>query len=209
MPGSRPTRVAAAILLAAALSPAPARAAGTGSGRLRVLGETAFGPAPRTWREGQRFESAVNVLLARAPVEALCLYDRRVLPPEVVDSALATHPVAAVGGTRAASPTFQEPTRYLSGLPLPREPLEQDAPVFANWDQDETAVESRYSEQDPATVDAELVEAAGHVAGLYATVTPTTARRTGTRSNGSEFTLESLALYHLHDVVHHVHDVGA
>jgi anti-sigma regulatory factor (Ser/Thr protein kinase) len=100
-----------------------ARAAGTGSGRLRVLGETAFGPAPRTWREGQRFESAVNVLLARAPVEALCLYDRRVLAPEVVDSALATGWVA--------SPTFQEPTRYLSGLPLPREPLEQDAPVFA------------------------------------------------------------------------------
>ena len=41
--------------------------------------------------------------------------------------------------------------------------LAQDEPRFDNWDQDETAVASRYAEQDPATVDAELVEAAGHV----------------------------------------------
>jgi hypothetical protein len=27
------------------------------------------------------------------------------------------------------------------------------------------------------------------------------------RSNGSEFTVESLGRYHLHDVVHHLHDV--
>ena len=30
--------------------------------------------------------------------------------------------------------------------------LTQDAPTFANWDQDETAVADRYGEQDPATV---------------------------------------------------------
>jgi hypothetical protein len=29
------------------------------------------------------------------------------------------------------------------------------------------------------------------------------------RSNGDEFTVESLGRYHLHDVVHHLHDVGA
>jgi hypothetical protein len=87
--------------------------------------------------------------------------------------------------------------------------LDHDGPRFENWDQDETAVASRYAEQDPATVDAELVEAAGHAAGLYAAVTLEQAGRRGTRSDGSEFTVETLGLYHLHDVLHHVHDVGA
>ena len=31
--------------------------------------------------------------------------------------------------------------------------------------------------------------------------------RKGFRSNGSEFTVDSLARYHLHDVLHHSHDV--
>ena len=87
--------------------------------------------------------------------------------------------------------------------------LREDEPTFANWDQDETAIASRYSEQDPAEVDVDLIEAAGHVAGLYSTVTPETAGRLGFRSNGSVFSIETLGLYHLHDVVHHVHDVGA
>ena len=87
--------------------------------------------------------------------------------------------------------------------------LTQDEPRFADWDQDETALASRYAEQDPATVDAELVEAAGHAAGLYASVTTEQAGRRGTRSNGSEFTVATLGTYHLHDVLHHVHDVGA
>jgi hypothetical protein len=87
--------------------------------------------------------------------------------------------------------------------------LNQDGPHFANWNQDETAVAARYAEQDPAEVAVDLIEAAGHVAGSYSTVTPETAGRPGFRSDGSEFTVETLSLYHLHDVVHHVHDVGA
>ena len=80
--------------------------------------------------------------------------------------------------------------------------------TFANWDQDATAVERDYGSQDPAAVAVELIEAAGTVAGVYATVTDATAAR-GIRSNGDEFTVETLGSYHLHDVVHHLHDVGA
>ncbi|GGD31834.1 DinB family protein [Nocardioides daphniae] len=86
--------------------------------------------------------------------------------------------------------------------------LEQDDPVFDNWDQDETAVAERYWEQDPAVVDVELVEAAGHAAGLWASVTPEAYDRPGRRSNGSLFTVRTLGQYHLHDVLHHLHDVG-
>jgi hypothetical protein len=85
--------------------------------------------------------------------------------------------------------------------------LEQDRPAFASWDQDETARAERYGEQDPATVAADLIEAGGAVAGLYATVTEASEHRSGLRSDGSEFTVETLGQYHLHDVVHHLWDV--
>src|SRR5579864_6619579 len=45
---------------------------------------------------------------------------------------------------------------YLERLDLM---LTSDDPLFANWDQDATAVERRYDEQEPAVVANELVEA--------------------------------------------------
>jgi len=86
--------------------------------------------------------------------------------------------------------------------------LEEDDPVFESWDQDATAAAERYVEQDPATVDAELVEAAATAAAVYDRVTPEQWLRPGRRSNGSRFTVQSLGRYHLHDVLHHLHDVG-
>jgi DUF971 family protein len=86
--------------------------------------------------------------------------------------------------------------------------LEQDDPQLANWDQDVTAVEDRYDEQDPATVSVELVEAAADVAAIYSQVKGDQWQRPGRRSNGSMFTVETLGRYHLHDVVHHLHDIG-
>jgi hypothetical protein len=86
--------------------------------------------------------------------------------------------------------------------------LVEDEPRFANWDQDVTAVAERYAEQVPAVVGPELVAAADAVAGRYASVTGDGWGRRGLRSNGSEFTVESLGRYHLHDVVHHLHDIA-
>lgn len=85
--------------------------------------------------------------------------------------------------------------------------LDRDEPRFANWDQDVTAVESRYDRQDPAVVARELLDAAAAVADLYESVPPGAWSRRGYRSNGSEFTVETLGIYHLHDVVHHLWDV--
>ena len=85
--------------------------------------------------------------------------------------------------------------------------LAQDAPTFANWDQDETALADRYDEQDPATVAIELAQAAEAVAAGYDTVPEDAWDRRGIRSNGSEFTVDSIGRYHLHDVDHHAWDV--
>jgi anti-sigma regulatory factor (Ser/Thr protein kinase) len=107
------------------------RAAGHGSGRLRVLADIDFGDDPAGWREGQRFESVFNRLMGTAPVSAICLYDSRRLAPEVVASAAATHPILVQGTQRSANSKFQDPVNYVPALPLPREPVEDGTPVFA------------------------------------------------------------------------------
>lgn len=82
-----------------------------------------------------------------------------------------------------------------------------DDPVYPNWDQDATAVAERYNQQDPAAVSAELTEAAASLAGDFEAVTDWS--RAGRRSDGARFTLETFAVYLLHDVEHHLHDVAA
>ena len=86
--------------------------------------------------------------------------------------------------------------------------LAQDDPLFANWDQDATAIEQDYAAQDPRQVAADLVGNAGKIADGFAAVRPDQWGRTGRRSNGSAFTVATLARYFAHDPVHHLHDVG-
>ena len=87
--------------------------------------------------------------------------------------------------------------------------LTQDDPQFANWDQDATAVTDRYDLQDPAAVSAELAAAAATIAADFDAVPDDAWTRPGRRSNGSLFTVASLGVYFLHDVLHHLHDVAA
>jgi DinB superfamily len=86
--------------------------------------------------------------------------------------------------------------------------LEEDDPEFEDWDQDAAALEDAYDKQHPATVGIELADAATAVARRYAKVTGDQWARRGRRSNGSEFTVESLGRYYFHDIVHHLYDVG-
>jgi SAM-dependent methyltransferase len=85
--------------------------------------------------------------------------------------------------------------------------LTDDDPLFDNWDQDRAAVEGRYADQLPAIIGPTLVAAAYAISDLYDSVPPLAWHRQGRRSDGSEFTVESLARYQLHDLVHHLHDV--
>ena len=86
--------------------------------------------------------------------------------------------------------------------------LDEDNPTFANWDQDEAAAADRYHTQNPVEVAEQYDAAAHHTAGLFAAVGPDQWQRPGTRSNGSQFTVATLAVYFLHDLEHHLHDVG-
>ena len=85
--------------------------------------------------------------------------------------------------------------------------LAEDGPRFANWDQDITAVADRYDLQDPEVVLAELREAGTTVADRFAVVRDDQWQRTGIRSDGAAFTVESFARYFVHDPMHHLDDV--
>jgi hypothetical protein len=94
--------------------------------------------------------------------------------------------------------------RYRLGLML-----SEDDPVFANWDQDETAVKDKYDGQDLIAVAGQLAEEADQVASLLQRVQPDQWSRSGRRSDGAVFTVETFARYVVHDPVHHLWDVGA
>jgi DinB family protein len=87
--------------------------------------------------------------------------------------------------------------------------LDADEPRFDDWDQDATAEAGRYREQDPLAVAAELTTAADALADAFEAVPDGAWERRGLRSDGSEFTVETLARYFIHDPVHHLYDVGS
>jgi len=87
--------------------------------------------------------------------------------------------------------------------------LDEDEPEFANWDQDQAALDGDYASQNPEQVVAELDLDASAFARAAETVPDGARSRRGRRSNGSVFTVETLLVYALHDLEHHVHDVGA
>lgn len=85
--------------------------------------------------------------------------------------------------------------------------LKKDAPTFANWDQDATAVEANYAAEDANKVSYDLAVNAGKFADLLDKVRGDQWERTGMRSDGSAFTVGTFAVYLLHDPVHHLADV--
>ncbi len=87
--------------------------------------------------------------------------------------------------------------------------LREDNPTFANWDQDQAALDGNYESLDSAEVAAELTQNGLDAAAAFGAVAPEHWDRRGLRSNGAEFTVVTLSGYFLHDLVHHLYDVDA
>ena len=84
----------------------------------------------------------------------------------------------------------------------------EEGPHFANWDQDQTAIESRYDLAEPSEVQDALVIAGQRLADDFDSIGDAEWERTGFRSDGAAFTVASFAKYFLHDPVHHLHDLA-
>lgn len=85
--------------------------------------------------------------------------------------------------------------------------LDEDNPLYPNWDQDATAVRERYADQDIGRVAAQLLEAASSLATAFESVQGGAWQRPGRRSDGASFTVDSFSRYMAHDPVHHLFDV--
>jgi hypothetical protein len=85
--------------------------------------------------------------------------------------------------------------------------LTLDNPTYPNWDQDRTAVDDHYLDQDPSTVAGQLSTAAAALATRFETVAGEAWERRGRRSDGADFTVATFARYMIHDPIHHLHDV--
>jgi anti-sigma regulatory factor (Ser/Thr protein kinase) len=106
------------------------RAAGSGSGRLRVLAEVQLSSTERDRREGVRYEAASNAVLGSSPITGLCLYDGSRLPAGTEAEMRATHPLLVDDGGPRRNDDYRDPRAFVGSLPLPREPLEATAPVL-------------------------------------------------------------------------------
>ncbi len=86
---------------------------------------------------------------------------------------------------------------------------DQEAPTFANWDQDAAALANDYASIPAAEVARMLQEASAAFAGALEALTDAQIPRMGIRSNGAVFTTATLAQYAWHDAAHHLHhDLG-
>ena len=150
-----------------------------------------------------------------------CGFDARVftradLAPTVEANALGwVRVLAAPDARRRPAPTTWSPLEYGCHVrdvhrifaERVRLMLAEDDPVFANWDQDATALESDYGSTDPAALAPALASSARAYERALATVRDEEWSRPGRRSNGSVFTVDSFTRYVLHDLAHHLTDV--
>lgn len=84
--------------------------------------------------------------------------------------------------------------------------LEEDGVTFPGWDQDAAAAEEPYHEEDPGAVALEYAQEIDVTAAEFDAVESDEWARRGSRA-GTAFTVETLAIYLLHDIEHHLYDV--
>lgn len=82
-------------------------------------------------------------------------------------------------------------------------------PTFRDFNQDQAAIDGDYANADADHVAYALALNAGKVADVLDRVSDDEWDRLGIRSDGVEFSVETLSRYMLHDVAHHLWDARA
>lgn len=81
--------------------------------------------------------------------------------------------------------------------------------TFADWDQDAAALEREYWKANTHVTAILVKERAAAAASSWAEPNGEQWDWPGLRSNGARFTARTLGVYMVHDLTHHLHDVGA
>lgn len=85
-----------------------------GAQQVRLVGEVPHPGTGTPWEWWARYEAAVNHALDDFPVWAICPYDTRITPSEVLTDAALTHPrVATADGRHLTNPRYDDPAQFL------------------------------------------------------------------------------------------------
>ncbi|WP_219413052.1 sensor histidine kinase [Pseudonocardia nigra] len=83
--------------------------------QVRILGEVPHPGTGAPWDGWVRYEAAINHLFAAFPVWAICPYDLRNTPPDVLVDVTRTHDrLASADGGHRANPDYAEPAEFLA-----------------------------------------------------------------------------------------------
>lgn len=106
-----------------------ARHVAAGATQIRIAGDVPHEGNGGSFEGWDRYESAVNTVWDDFPVHGRCLYDISTAAPQVLESALRTHPcIVQPSGTRRLSGRYQDPAAFEALPPLP-DPVEQSVPA--------------------------------------------------------------------------------
>ncbi len=107
-----------------------------GAEQIRFITEVPHPGTGSAWDWWGRYESAVNEIFADIPVWAICTYDERTTPTEVLDEVRRTHPyLARPGGEHAPNGGYESPAAFIYHRSHPySDPLEAGEPVVALTD---------------------------------------------------------------------------
>jgi anti-sigma regulatory factor (Ser/Thr protein kinase) len=99
--------------------------------QVRILGEVPHPGVGAPWQWWARYEATVNHAFDKAPLWALCPYDMRITPNEVLDDVARTHPyMANVDGRHTINDRYIRPEVFLTQpRPTHTDPLETSPPL--------------------------------------------------------------------------------
>jgi anti-sigma regulatory factor (Ser/Thr protein kinase) len=104
-----------------------------GAHQVRVIGEATSNGCVDDRLDWARYEAVANRALEQYPLSAICTYDRRALPPDVLAYGRLTHPMLVDRDRRRGNPDFVDPGDFLRrtarNQPEPEESGEPDLEV--------------------------------------------------------------------------------
>ncbi|HZC25798.1 MAG TPA: sensor histidine kinase [Actinopolymorphaceae bacterium] len=98
--------------------------------RVRGVGEVDFGETPSERIESSRLEAAANTVWAPYPLWGICMYDARVLSPEVMRTGRLTHPYLLTADAHGPNPSYVDPATFLRQLPSCHDLLQETPPAL-------------------------------------------------------------------------------
>lgn len=85
-----------------------------GAQQIRLVGEVPHPGTGQPWEWWACYEAAINHALDEFPLWAICPYDTRITPSEVLADAVRTHPrIATADGQHVANAHFDDPAQFL------------------------------------------------------------------------------------------------